>query len=140
MERNFEIGDKVFDIRYGWGEVLGFETDLDWVSVEVEFKGGDGSINRISYLIDTPEDFDDNELRLLSFTEYSLNGFTKEKAIDYSKFIGKWGMFWSNKDKDERIIGKLEGYDDRYFKSTTSITLYAYFKPLTDEQIKSLGL
>lgn len=134
MERNFEIGDKVFDIRYGWGVVESFEVDLGWESIEVRF---DSSL--ISYTLSGPEDFD-NELRLLSFTEYTLNGFTKEKAIDYSKFIGKWGMFWSNKDKDERIIGKLEGYDDRYFKSTTSITLYAYFKPLTDEQIKSLGL
>ena len=134
MERNFEIGDKVFDIRYGWGVVESFEVDLGWESIEVRF---DNSL--ISYTLSGPEDFD-NELRLLSFTEYTLNGFTKEKAIDYSKFIGKWGMFWSNKDKDERIIGKLEGYDDRYFKSTTSITLYAYFKPLTDEQIKSLGL
>lgn len=134
MERNFEIGDKVFDIRYGWGEVEGFEVELGWENVEIRF---DNSL--ISYTLSGPEDFD-NELRLLSFTEYTLNGFTKEKAIDYSKFIGKWGMFWSNKDKDERIISKLEGYDDRYFKSTTSITLYAYFKPLTDEQIKSLGL
>lgn len=134
MERNFEIGDKVFDIRYGWGVVESFEVDLGWENVEIRF---DNSL--ISYTLSGPEDFD-NELRLLSFTEYTLNGFTKEKAIDYSKFIGKWGMFWSNKDKDERIIGKLEGYDDRYFKSTTSITLYAYFKPLTDEQIKSLGL
>lgn len=134
MERNFEIGDKVFDIRYGWGVVVSFEVELGWESIEVRF---DNSL--ISYTLSGPEDFD-NELRLLSFTEYTLNGFTKEKAIDYSKFIGKWGMFWSNKDKDERIIGKLEGFDDRYFKSTTSITLYAYFKPLTDEQIKSLGL
>ena len=27
-ERNFEIGDKVFDIRYGWGEVEGFEVRI----------------------------------------------------------------------------------------------------------------
>lgn len=134
MDRNFEIGDKVFDIRYGWGVVENFEVDLGWESIEVRF---DNSL--ISYTLSGHGEIGD-ELCLLSFTEYTLNGFTKEKAIDYSKFIDKWGMFWSNKDKDERIIGKLGGYDDRYFKSTTSITLYAYFKPLTDEQIKSLGL
>ena len=122
MDRNFEIGDKVFDIRYGWGEVLGFETDLDWVSIEVEFKGGDGSINRISYLIDTPEDFDDNELCLFSFTEYTLEGFTKEKPMDYSKFIGKWGMFW---DIDsQRVISILEKRDCSEFWSNTSKALY----------------
>lgn len=133
-ERNFEIGDKVFDIRYGWGEVESFEVELGWENVEIRF---DNSL--ISYTVSGPGEIGD-DVPLLSFTEYTLHGFTAEKPIDYNKFIGKWGMFWSNKDKDERIIGKLEGYDDRYFKSTTSITLYAYFKPLTDEQIKSLGL
>lgn len=49
-------------------------------------------------------------------------------------------MFWSNNGKDERIISKLESYGGKYFKSTTSITLYGNFKPLTDEQIESLGL
>lgn len=134
MERNFEIGDKVFDIRYGWGVVESFEVDLGWESIEVRF---DNSL--ISYTLSGPEDFD-NELRLLSFTEYTLNGFTKEKPIDYNKFVGKWGMFWSNNSKDERIISKLESYGGKYFKSTASITLYGNFKPLTDEQIESLGL
>lgn len=108
--------------------------ELGWENVEIRF---DNSL--ISYTVSGPGEIGD-ELCLLSFTEYTLHGFTKDKPIDYSKFIEKWGMFWSNKDKDERIIGRLEGYDDSYFKSTTSITLYAYFKPLTDEQIKSLGL
>lgn len=34
-ERNFEIGDKVFDIRYGWGEVESFEVELGWENEEV---------------------------------------------------------------------------------------------------------
>lgn len=49
-------------------------------------------------------------------------------------------MFWSNNGKDERIISKLESYGGKYFKSTTSITLYGNFKPLSEEQIKSLEL
>lgn len=135
-ERNFEVGDKVFDIRYGWGEVLQIGDPKGWFPIVVRFKNDP---EEIVYAEDGRSKFED-DVPLLSFTEYTLHGFTAEKPIDYNKFIGKWGMFWSNKDKDERIIGKLEGYDDRYFKSTTSITLYAYFKPLTDEQIKSLGL
>lgn len=133
-ERNFEIGDKVFDIRYGWGEVESFEVELGWENVEIRF---DNSL--ISYTVSGPGEIGD-ELCLLSFTEYTLNGFTAEKPIDYSKFVGKWGMFWSNNGKDERIISKLESYGGKYFKSIASITLYGNFKPLTDEQIESLGL
>lgn len=135
MERIFEIGDKVFDIRYGWGVVEGFEYDLDCESMEVKFEN-----SLISYTIDAPEYFD-NELCLLSFTEYTLDGFTKDKPLDYSKFIGKWGMFWSDNDKEEYIIGKLESYDGKWFVSESSpIPLYKNFKPLTEYQIKSLGL
>ena len=32
-ERNFEIGDKVFDISYGWGEVESFEVELGLIIV-----------------------------------------------------------------------------------------------------------
>lgn len=133
-ERNFEIGDKVFDIRYGWGEVESFEVELGWENVEIRF---DNSL--ISYTVSGPGEIGD-ELCLLSFTEYTLTGFTAEKPIDYNKFVGKWGMFWSNNGKDERIISKLESYGGKYFKSIASITLYGNFKPLTDEQIESLGL
>lgn len=134
MERIFEIGDKVFDIRYGWGVVEGFEYDLNCESMEVKFEN-----SLISYTIDAPEYFD-GELCLLSFTEYTLDGFTKDKPLDYSKFIGKWGMFW-NDAKKEYIIGKLESYDGKWFISESSpIPLYKNFKPLTEHQIKSLGL
>lgn len=135
MERIFEIGDKVFDIRYGWGEVESFENELDFEFIEVKFED-----SLISYTLSGPEYYND-ELCLLSFTEYTLNGFTKDKPLDYSKFIGKWGMFWNDDNKDEYIIGKLESYDGKWFVSESSpIPLYKNFKPLTEHQIKSLGL
>lgn len=134
-ERNFEIGDRVFDIRYGWGEVESFEVELGWENVEIRF---DNSL--ISYTVSGPGEIGD-ELCPLSFTEYSLQGFTKEKPIDYNKFIGKWGMFWSNNDKEEYIISRLESYDGKWFISESSpIPLYSNFKPLSEEQIKSLEL
>ena len=134
MERIFEIGDKVFDIRYGWGEVESFENELDFEFIEVKFED-----SLISYTLSGPEYYND-ELCLLSFTEYTLDGFTKDKPLEYSKYIGKWGMFWNN-DKEEYIIGKLESYDGKWFVSESSpIPLYKNFKPLTEHQIKSLGL
>lgn len=135
MDRNFEIGDKVFDIRYGWGVVESFEVDLGWESIEVRFNN-----ILISYTLSGRGEIGD-ELCLLSFTEYTLQGFTKDKPIDYSKFIGKWGMFWSNNNKEEYIISRLESYDGKWFISESSpIPLYSNFKPLSEEQIESLGL
>lgn len=133
MERYFEIGDKVFDIRYGWGVVEGFEVELGWENVEIRF---DNSL--ISYTVSGPGEIGD-ELCLLSFTEYSLQGFTAEKPIDYSKFVGKWGMFWSD-DRKEYTISKLVSFKDGGFRSATSIMLYKNFKPLTDGQIKLLEI
>lgn len=50
-------------------------------------------------------------------------------------------MFWSNNDKEEYIISKLESYDGKWFISeSSSIPLYSNFKPLSEEQIKSLEL
>lgn len=38
-ERNFEIGDKVFDIRYGWGEVVETGDPKEWFPIVVRFEG-----------------------------------------------------------------------------------------------------
>ena len=104
-----------------------------WENVEIRF---DNSL--ISYTVSGPGEIGD-ELCLLSFTEYSLQGFTAEKPIDYSKFVGKWGMFWSD-DRKEYTISKLVSFKDGGFRSATSIMLYKNFKPLTDGQIKLLEI
>lgn len=136
-ERNFEIGDKVFDIRYGWGEVVETRDPKEWFPIVVRFENDP---EEIVYAEDGKSKFEDS-VPLLSFTEYNLHGFTKDKPLDYNKFIGKWGMFWSNNDKEEYIISRLESYDGKWFISESSpIPLYSNFKPLSEEQIISLGL
>lgn len=77
---------------------------------------------------------------ILSFTEYNLidGGFSQERPIDYGEYIGKWGKFWN--DKKEYIVSKLERYSSEGFRTTTSIALYKFFEPLTEEQIKILNL
>lgn len=108
--------------------------ELGWENVEIRF---DNSL--ISYTVSGPGEIGD-ELCLLSFTEYTLNGFTAEKPIDYSKFVGKWGKFW-NDDEAKCIISRLGKYDGNWFIPTSSsIPIYENFKPLSEEQIKSLGL
>lgn len=63
MKTIFKIEDKVYHYKYGWGVVTNFSRAL----IRVNFK------NKPEYLAI------DNEL--LSFTEYTLQGFTQERPI-----------------------------------------------------------
>lgn len=74
METVFKNGDKVFDITFGWGIVK--EIRGTSYPVKVIFNNGrdtiytlDGRINE--YLTQT-----------LSFTEYTLNGFSQKRPIE----------------------------------------------------------
>ena len=72
----FTVGDRVFDAAFGWGEVFSYDTD-SYYPVIVNFDIGgrkaytwDGRLNRIA----NPT---------LSFTEYTLQGFTQERQIKF---------------------------------------------------------
>lgn len=88
MESNFKKGDKVFDILFGWGEVIEIEDGDFKYLLQVKFKEEsvyytlDGK-----YLEDAP--------RTLSFTEYTLNGFSQERLIDLPE-IGELVMVSDN--------------------------------------------
>ena len=80
--------------------------------------------------------------KTLSFTEYTLQGFTQEKPVNYEEYIGKWGRFWDS-NKDILAIGKLLAYDNTEnegYPFENELGYYANFEPLTEEQIKVLGL
>ena len=133
MKTIFKKGDRVFDIRFGWGTVITENIVID-------------SFNPMVV------QFDDEELRnyytlrgkditkLLSFTEYTLQGFSQERPINHEKHVGKWGKFWDD-NKERFIIGKLLYYSkdgDDPFES--EFNWFENFEPLTEEQIKVLGL
>lgn len=80
METIFKVGDRVFDIFYGWGEVINIITDepeLEEYPIRVNFPKK-GVI--LSYMKDGKFEVNDNFPRL-SFTEYTLQGFTQEKPL-----------------------------------------------------------
>ena len=70
----FKVGDRVYHYKYGWGEVIKevFECDV-LVRYETENLIGD---NFQSQVVERMLRFD-----LLSFTEYTLQGFTQERHI-----------------------------------------------------------
>ncbi|GIJ96582.1 hypothetical protein CAPN001_11510 [Capnocytophaga stomatis] len=78
---------------------------------------------------------------LVSFTEYTLDGFSQERPINYDDYIGKWGVFILR--GRHIIIGILSEYvsgvDTPFVEKTTEMC-FDSFEPLTEEQIKMLEL
>lgn len=130
----FKVGDRVFDIRFGWGEVCHDYNDGD---LTVRFTNKDNTFTMLYRPDGKSSSF--QEIPLLSFTEYTLQGFSQERLIDYNIYIGKWGKFWNNGYK-QYLISKLEKIVLGSFRPNTEKKFYDNFEPLTEEQIKILGL
>ena len=95
MENNkFKKGDRVFDIMYGWGNVINIE-GYDRFCVEVLF---DDNLKR-SYLFDALYPSEGGYPRpVLSFTEYKLEGFTRERPEELPE---KGDVVWLRDTEDE---------------------------------------
>lgn len=138
MKTIFEVGDRVYDIRFGWGTVKHIQEDVSsYFPVNVLFDN-DKSQNLKFY----SSEFDEEKYtNLLSFTEYTLQGFSQERPINYEDYIGKWGRFF-DKNEIHIAIDKLVDYHgssaDAPFESR--FAHYSNFEPLTEEQIKILNL
>lgn len=76
MEKQiFKVGDKVFDYAYGWGEVTEIRGDDNVFPLRVKF--GE-LIERYTF---DGRFYEDSPLTL-SFTEYTLNGFSQERPVE----------------------------------------------------------
>jgi hypothetical protein len=112
MEQIFKVGDKVFDIRYGWGVVSSVNIRLkDW-PVEVVFDGEEELLEE--YTFDGRAYI--NYEPILSFTEYILEGFSQERP---ELLPNKGDIVWVRSHSESRwVIGHfVEKDDDRYFIS-----------------------
>ena len=137
-KQTFEKGDRVFHYLKGWGEIVHTYSD-NWEEVDdnhtvcvLKFDSNEKLQLFTKYLA----------TKTLSFTEYTLQGFTQEKPVNYEKHVGKWGRFWDS-DKDILLIGKLLAYDNTEnegYPFENEFGYYANFEPLTEEQIKILEL
>lgn len=68
----FKKGDKVFDIRFGWGEVID-DYGYDF-PILVQFEGVEEKYTLEGRLFE-------GEIAMLSFKEYSLEGFSQERPL-----------------------------------------------------------
>ena len=135
-KQTFEKGDRVFDYLKGWGEIVHLYSD-NWEEVDdnytvcvVKFDSSKEIIHFTKYLA----------TKTLSFTEYTLQGFTQEKPVNYEEYVEKWGVFW-DKWWDGYYISKLKGIDinngfTEFIDSASG--KWDKFEPLTEEQMKIL--
>lgn len=98
MEQAFKVGDKVFNIQYGWGVISDIYSEM----IIVKFNG-------IQY------GFLNVNNKTLSFTEYTLEGFSQERPDDLPK---KGDIVWvRDREYDNWMITyfmKLGGGELRY--------------------------
>lgn len=121
----FKVGDKVYHIQYGWGEVEAevFDNEINQQTYRVYVRFLDGNI---SFTFDGKE-FEEDKQSLLSFTEYTLQGFSQERPIELPE-VGELCLVSDNsKDwivKNFAFIRHNEGY--KYFMNNGAS--YKYMK------------
>ena len=111
MEKTvFKKGDRVFHIEYGWGEID--EVDSGRL-LHVRFDCG----SELFFYIDGKM-FPSSKISLLSFTEYTLEGFSKERPIELPVY-GEC-VFYSFDDETWQIASiEKYSYDEVILKRGT---------------------
>lgn len=134
MESIFKVGDKVYDYQFGWGEVIRIKNNNNFV-VEVEFQDFRREVfTRTGYY---------SELDLhptLSFTEYTLQGFSQERPFDPQDCVGKWCKL---SDKTSRLHGmvfdKVCCIEDGFYVDRDGIN-WENAEILSEEQLQAFNL
>ena len=79
-KENFKVGDRVYHISYGWGIV----TDIIHGQYPVCIKIENVPESKVWFSREGLETSDD-KTSLLSFTEYTLQGFSRERPVELPK-------------------------------------------------------
>jgi hypothetical protein len=114
METVFKVGDRVYDIVWGWGVVT---SDLGINNIEIKFDSNIYQSFRKDgrYADGSPT---------LSFTEYTLQGFTQERPIE----LPEVGELCLVRDGDNEgwiaVVFKSYNKDEKY--PFTSDAYFAY--------------
>jgi hypothetical protein len=88
MKNNFKGKDRVYFEPYGWGTIVVINNTIAIINFDIL----SDSINIIS-------DF----YPLLSFTEYTLQGFTQERP--FTPEVGEYYYFWNEETKNDDCVG-----------------------------------
>ena len=131
MELEFKEGERVFDIRYGWGTI---KEPINECFTAVIFDK-----DRIIECYD-----ERTAVNLLAYEEYEIK---KKPASKYQNLIGQWGIFTDYFGEFENVVvGKLKRVEEVggyiYFVVNTcrGNERMRCFVPFTDDMIERLGL
>ena len=126
METKFKVGDKVYCYCNGWGKVINTDVDLKNTEYPIlvffenkeneEWFTNDGKINSL----------DVNPT--LSFTEYTLQGFSQERPIELPE-VGEEIMV-SDKENLWVLVEFVSYNKNANHKIVTTKGNYKYFKRL----------
>lgn len=117
MATIFKKGDKVFDYAYGWGEVTQIRP-LNKYPIRVEFEN-----NIEGYTFEGQPYYERKPT--LSFTEYTLQGFSQERPIELPKIgemvmVSDYGKIWILHKVTDIVNGKVK----------TDVGIFNYFERL----------
>ena len=131
MELEFKEGERVFDIRYGWGTI---REPINECFTAVIFDK-----DRIIECYD-----ERNAVTMLSYEEYELHG---RCSTNYRKYVGKWGVFTDYvHDIEDAFIGRLKEVCVHNRKISFVVETRGeefklnHFIPLTEDMLKRLNL
>lgn len=96
METIFKKGDKVYDHQYGWGKIVNTEDSvIKHYPIRVDFENGNSTYTckgKYDVHMSSPS---------LSFTEYTLEGFSQERPEELPK---KGDIVWASNHKSDWYI------------------------------------
>ena len=137
--QKFKLNQDVYDTTYGWGKVVERKEDCYDYPIKVEFYHRQKGLPLLEYTIGGV--LRGGTFKTLSTRSYQLVGFCQEDKLPFEDCLYKWGMF-RNSFENDIVISKLTLYvkENEHAFKTTDKTFYKFFEPLTEEQIKVLGL
>ena len=126
MKTIFKKGDKVFDIRFGYGEVTN-DSDNYRYPVSVMFKEVKKSYTFDGrYLI--------GEHKLLSLTEYTLEGFSQERPCEFKDGDAVWVRTGSHNEWRPRIFKEYRNGEFYTYDTFGQFSCWEECKPFKSEE------
>ena len=111
MKEVFKVGDRVFDLVYGWGKVI-----HSTCPITAKFS---------EYTVD----YYKKDLVKLSFTEYTLQGFSQERPIKLPK-VGELCLVSNSPKFEDLKLGFFKEYKDGFFTAEHHSLIGTYWKYL----------
>jgi hypothetical protein len=134
MKTVFKVGDRVFDIRNGWGTVESANGDCSPYDISVRFDRDELKY----YYADGKYYMNDLNLSL-SFTEYTFSGFSQERPKKEPE-IGSLCLFSDDEEELNENKGRVDilGYINligEYPYVITDIQRYKFCKQIKIEEL-----